>query len=78
LLDGAEGVRCVSLAPGVIDTGMQGEIRSATPEQFPMLERFVAMKEEGALQSAEETGARIVKFLLADGFGEVPVSDIRG
>jgi hypothetical protein len=43
-----------------------------------MLERFVAMKEEGALQSAEETGARIVAFLLADGFGEVPVSDIRG
>jgi benzil reductase ((S)-benzoin forming) len=78
VLDGAQGVRCVSLAPGVIDTGMQGEIRSATPEQFPMLERFVAMKEEGALQSAEETGARIVAFLLADGFGEVPVSDIRG
>ena len=77
-LDASEGVRCVSLAPGVIDTGMQGEIRSATSEQFPMLEKFIAMKEDGALQSAEATGADIVKFLLADGFGEVPVSDIRG
>ena len=78
MLDGSEGVLCVSLAPGVIDTGMQGEIRSATTEQFPMLERFVAMKEEGALQSAEATGSDIVKFLLADRFGDVPVADIRG
>jgi benzil reductase ((S)-benzoin forming) len=77
-LDATDGVHCVSLAPGVIDTGMQGEIRGATSEQFPMLERFIAMKEEGALQSAAGTGKDIVKFLLADGFGDVPVSDIRG
>jgi NAD(P)-dependent dehydrogenase (short-subunit alcohol dehydrogenase family) len=77
LQDGDAGVRCVSLAPGVIDTGMQEEIRGSTAEQFPMLERFIAMKEEGTLQSAEATGADIVKFLLADGYGDVPVSDIR-
>lgn len=77
-LDGDASVRCVSLAPGVIDTEMQGEIRSATEAQFPMLERFIAMKEEGGLQSAEATGADIVRFLLADGFGDVPVADIRG
>jgi benzil reductase ((S)-benzoin forming) len=77
-LDASEGVRCVSLAPGVIDTGMQGEIRSATPEQFPMIEHFIALKEEGGLQSAEATGVDIVGFLLADEFGSVPVADIRG
>ena len=77
-LDASEGVRCVSLAPGVIDTGMQGEIRSATAAQFPMLERFIALKEEGGLQSAHATGADIVTFLLGDGFGSVPVADIRG
>lgn len=77
MLDGDDSVRCVSLAPGVIDTDMQGEIRSATPEQFPMLERFITMKEEGGLQSADQTGADIVAFLLADGFGARPVADIR-
>lgn len=76
--DGDDTVRCVSLAPGVIDTEMQGEIRSATAAQFPMLERFIAMKEEGTLQSADATGADIVRFLLADGFGVLPVADIRG
>lgn len=78
LLDGDAGVRCVSLAPGVIDTGMQGEIRGATPEQFPLLARFIAMKEEGALQSAQETGEKIVAYLMADSFGGVAVADIRG
>lgn len=74
---GTRHVRCVSLAPGVIDTAMQGQIRASTTAEFPMLARFIALKEEGALQSAEATGAQIVQFLLADGFGSVPVADIR-
>ena len=43
-----------------------------------MLEKFITMKEEGALQSAEATGAAIVRFLLAEEFGSVAVADIRG
>ncbi|MDB5952022.1 MAG: family oxidoreductase, partial [Massilia sp.] len=62
--DGDDKVRCVSLAPGVIDTGMQGEIRASSAEAFPMLERFIALKEDGGLQSAERTGADIVAYLL--------------
>ena len=77
-LDGDDSVRCASLAPGVIDTGMQGEIRQSTEARFPMLERFIALKEEGGLQSAQATGVDVARFLLADGFGETPISDIRG
>lgn len=77
-LDGDASVRCVSLAPGVIDTAMQGEIRASTTAQFPNLERFIQMKEEGGLQSAEATGEKIVEFLLVEGFGSKPVADIRG
>ncbi|MDQ2819364.1 MAG: SDR family oxidoreductase [Pseudomonadota bacterium] len=77
-LDGDASVRCVSLAPGVIDTGMQGEIRASTEAQFPNLARFIQMKEEGGLQSAEDTGTAIVKYLLAEAFGSKPVADIRG
>jgi NAD(P)-dependent dehydrogenase (short-subunit alcohol dehydrogenase family) len=76
--DGDDKVRCVSLAPGVIDTGMQGEIRASNVEAFPMLERFIALKDEGGLQSAEQTGESIVAYLLAEGFGSKPVADIRG
>ncbi|OYV51402.1 MAG: short-chain dehydrogenase, partial [Burkholderiales bacterium 21-58-4] len=44
-------VRIVSLAPGVVDTGMQEHIRASDPKDFPGLSRFVSMHEEGQLAS---------------------------
>jgi NAD(P)-dependent dehydrogenase (short-subunit alcohol dehydrogenase family) len=38
-----------SLRPGVVDTPMQSHIRDLPPEQFPEVERFRALKQEGAL-----------------------------
>jgi benzil reductase ((S)-benzoin forming) len=77
-LDGDERVRVCSLAPGVIDTGMQAQIR-ATPEQdFPMRERFVQLKAEGALRSPEDCARAVVGYLLAPIFGQKPVDDLRG
>lgn len=76
-LDGRRDVRICSLAPGVIDTGMQAEIR-ATPEQnFPMRERFVQMKQQGALSSPEAAGRAVVDYLLGERFGATPVDDVR-
>jgi hypothetical protein len=77
VLDKSPGVRICSLAPGVIDTDMQAEIRSTGVERFPMRERFEAMKREGALASAEDCAGRIVDHLLGDAFGAVPVADLR-
>ena len=76
-LDGDRRVKAVSLAPGVIDTGMQAEIR-ATPEQrFPMRERFVQMKSQGALTPPDECARAIVDYLLGARFGSKAVDDIR-
>ncbi|HQN12780.1 MAG TPA: SDR family oxidoreductase [Quisquiliibacterium sp.] len=77
VLDNTPGVRICSLAPGVIDTDMQAEIRATGLERFPVRERFDAMKREGALASAEDCAARIVDHLLSDAFGTVPVADLR-
>jgi NAD(P)-dependent dehydrogenase (short-subunit alcohol dehydrogenase family) len=76
-LDATPGVRVCSLAPGIIDTDMQGEIRASDPERFPMHERFVKMAREGALADPTKTGARIVAYLLGERFGAAPVSDLR-
>ncbi len=76
-LDHSEGLRICSLAPGVIDTGMQHEIRATDPQRFPMHERFVRMAREGALADAHATGARIAGYLLSAPFGEHPVADLR-
>lgn len=53
-------IRVVNLSPGVVDTEMQSEIRSAEPEQFELLERFKNLKEEGQLKSPEKVAAEVL------------------
>ncbi|RZI44408.1 SDR family oxidoreductase [Herbaspirillum sp. HC18] len=76
-LDGVPGVRICSLAPGVVDTDMQAEIRAASLEQFPLRERFDALKREGNLSSPRDCARRLVEYLCSDGFGQAPVADLR-
>jgi NAD(P)-dependent dehydrogenase (short-subunit alcohol dehydrogenase family) len=53
-------IEAVSLAPGVIDTGMQGTVRSVSAEDFVDVERFRQMKAEGALSPADDVAADIL------------------
>ncbi|WP_370661682.1 SDR family oxidoreductase [Massilia aquatica] len=74
---GEAGVRICSLAPGVIDTAMQAQIR-ATPESlFPQRARFSALQQDGALTSPEQCAAGIIDYVLDQHFGSVPVDDLR-
>ena len=77
LLDGDATVRVCSLAPGVIDTGMQAEIRATGEDRFPLRERFVQLKEQGDLSSPEDCARKLVAYLLADDFGSRAVADLR-
>jgi NAD(P)-dependent dehydrogenase (short-subunit alcohol dehydrogenase family) len=77
VLDGAKDVRICSLAPGVIDTGMQAEIRSTPEQHFPMRERFVQLKAAGELASPQDCARGAVEYLLSPGFGKKPVADLR-
>lgn len=76
-LDALPGLRLVSLAPGVIATDMQAEIRAIDPARFPLKPRFVDLARDGGLVDPVEAGARLVDYLLAPGFGRVPVADLR-
>jgi benzil reductase ((S)-benzoin forming) len=74
---GGQGIRICSLAPGVIDTDMQAEIRGSTEATFPLLADFVAMKRDGALAKPKDAAAKLVRYLLSDQFGSEAVADIR-
>jgi NAD(P)-dependent dehydrogenase (short-subunit alcohol dehydrogenase family) len=76
-LDAVPGLRVVSLAPGVIATDMQAEIRAIAPERFPMKPRFVDLARDGGLVDPLEAGVRLVDYLLAPSFGRLPVADLR-
>jgi NAD(P)-dependent dehydrogenase (short-subunit alcohol dehydrogenase family) len=67
----------VSLAPGVIDTDMQSDLRNSAPEGFPDQARFVEMKATGQLSSAKEAAARCLAYLARPDFGTHPVADVR-
>jgi benzil reductase ((S)-benzoin forming) len=77
VLDRTQRLRISSVAPGVIDTGMQAEVRASTQGDFPDRERFIAMKREGRLKDADQAGRELVEFLLSNGFGREPISDLR-
>jgi benzil reductase ((S)-benzoin forming) len=73
----AHGARVVSLAPGVIDTDMQVQLRAADATLFPERARFQALKDGGALDSPAQAAAKVLRVLDRDDFGSQPVADVR-
>jgi len=75
LLD--NGARVCSLAPGVIDTDMQVQLRGADPANFPDHAAFVQMKSGGRLASPAAAAAKLIAYLQRPDFGRQPVADVR-
>ncbi|MFO1340505.1 MAG: SDR family NAD(P)-dependent oxidoreductase [Burkholderiaceae bacterium] len=71
------GVRVVSLAPGIIDTDMQVQLRSADAGAFPERERFMQFKSQGQLDSPAAAAAKVLACLDRPDFGREPVADVR-
>ena len=76
-LDQSPGLKICSVAPGVVDTDMQTEVRAIPPEQFPMRERFIKMKNEGTLTPPSVAAGKLLDYLLSDAYGTVPLADVR-
>ena len=71
-------VDIVSIAPGIIDTGMQETIRGSKEEAFPLLDRFIDYKEKGLLSSAEQTAGQLIAFMVNEDFKTVgAIADLR-
>ncbi len=73
----ANPARVVSMAPGVIDTGMQAALRAADPALFPERERFVKFQSDGLLVSPQDCATRLLARLEATDFGALTVDDVR-
>jgi benzil reductase ((S)-benzoin forming) len=69
--------RVCSLAPGVIDTDMQQQLRSSDPSQFPDIGYFTGIKQQGVLVSPEEAARKVIAYLDRPDFGSNPTGDIR-
>lgn len=70
-------VKLVAFSPGVVDTDMQAEIRSADPKDFPELEKFRSYKEQGQLLDPDQVAKTLVELIKSDEFGKELVVSIR-
>ena len=72
------GAKVCSLAPGVVDTDMQVQLRGADPRAFPDLPNFAGLHAQGQLASPQAAAARVLAYLARADFGAEPVADARG
>ena len=71
------GAKVVSLAPGVIDTDMQVQLRGGDPAQFPDRELFVQLQTSGSLATPQAAAAKVLAYLERADFGSNPLGDVR-
>lgn len=71
------GAKVCSLAPGVIDTDMQVQLRSADASAFPDRKSFVDLKDSGQLKSPADAARRVLAYLARPDFGSNPIGDVR-
>ncbi|MGO3860148.1 MAG: SDR family NAD(P)-dependent oxidoreductase [Neisseriaceae bacterium] len=67
----------VALYPGVVNTGMQAEIRAQNEADFPNLAQFIALKDNAALSEPKDVAQAILSYLASPAFGSEAVVDIR-
>ncbi len=71
------GAQVCSLAPGVIDTDMQVQLRSASHSAFPDQPRFAQLQEKGLLTSPEAAARQVLAYLHRPDFGQEAIGDVR-
>lgn len=71
------GARIVSLAPGVIDTDMQAQLRGADPAIFTEQPSFAHLHEQGQLLSTEDAARLVLAWLEREDFGQDVAADVR-
>ena len=72
------GAKVCALAPGVIDTDMQLQLRSGDDALFPDRAGFAGLHANDQLSSPADAAARVLSYLARADFGQQPVADVRG
>ena len=71
------GARVASVAPGIIDTDMQKQLRGADAARFPQQATFAGFHSSGALDSPATAASKVIALLERADYGGNPVTDVR-
>ena len=56
-------ISAIAFAPGIVDTRMQEDIRSANPDEFPAHQNFVDYHRNGDLTDAQSTAKKMIPLI---------------
>lgn len=70
-------VKVMAFSPGVMDTEMQGQIRSSSEESFAEVNRFRELDNKGMLRSPEFVANKLIALITND-FNSGAIYDITG
>lgn len=66
-----------SIAPGVVDTEMQSEIRSTAAEKFSSIQRFKDLKAENQLSSPHDVADKLMQVIVSPHAFEKTIFSVR-
>lgn len=70
-------IKVFAMAPGIIDTDMQQDIRKADKEHFADIDRFLEYKNKGDLSSPKEVAQKIKTFISKSADYDEVLVDVR-
>lgn len=70
-------INVLSIAPGIIDTNMQTEIRQSEHDNFSNINRFIEYKKNGDLTSAKDAALKVLKFINNPSLSQSVVCSVR-
>ena len=76
-IEKSNGVDCISLYPGVVDTSMQAQIRASNEANFKNLQRFIDLKTRNELFTTTYVAEVIYALLEAKKLTNGSIYDIR-
>lgn len=71
------GVKCVAIKPGVVNTNMQTQIRNTSEEAFKNVQRFKKLKDNNELYTPEFVADRIYQIDTENQLNNGDIIDIR-
>lgn len=70
-------LRIFSIAPGIVDTNMQQQVRASEPQDFPNLEKFIDYKKKGQLASTDIVAKKILEVVEKPDIHQNVLLDVR-
>ena len=73
----SENISALAIAPGIVDTGMQKEIRQADESSFPLLQNFIDYHKNGELTNPDDVAKKLLPYIVGDLGQNGDILDVR-